>query len=228
MFLVVIVRLMRVLRTGDIANLPWKNGLGVSHVIAAEPANATDEALRWQVSTTGIKVDCPFSSLPGIDRNFTLLEGEGVELDCRDASGRVEVRHTVQAQFAPFEFRGDWTTRCRLLGGPVRVLNVMTRRGHVAAKLEFSHRSASRQSVQPSGETLIAIVLTGAMRVEPETSASVPGSARAIVLIENEALQLSAPEGERIECAPSGTEVCIALIRLQICGAPPLSGAPSA
>ena len=211
---------MLVLRTGDIASLPWKNGLGVSHVIAAEPANATYEALLWQVSTTAIEVDCPFSSLPGMDRHFTLLEGEGVELDCRDASGRVEVRHAVQAQFAPFEFRGDWTTHCRLLGGPVRVLNVMTRRGHVGAKLEFIHTSASWQIEQLSGATLIAIVLKGAMRVEPGTAASGPDPGRGIVLNENEALRLSAPEGEQIDFSPSGAEFCVALIRLQIGGAP--------
>ena len=126
---------MLVLRTGDFASLPWKNGLGVSRVIASQPPAAGYEAVNWQVGTTDIGFDCPFSSLPGMDRQFMLLTGKGVELHCVDPVAGVDVRKAVDTAFVPFAFRGDWQTTCRLLGDPVQVFNVMTRRGRATARI---------------------------------------------------------------------------------------------
>lgn len=131
---------------------PWKNGLGVSSVIAEDPPGAGFDGLRWQVSTTEIASDCPFSGLPGLDRLFLVLEGEGVELDSRDEAGQ-ERRSRVLRGAGPCAFRGDWTTHCRLLGGPVRVLNVITRRGAVEAALE----AGLRQAGAAPGETLVVL-----------------------------------------------------------------------
>lgn len=53
--------------------VPWKNGLGVSRVIATGPSQeAGYDSLHWQVSGTEIGADCPFSALPGLDRYFTV------------------------------------------------------------------------------------------------------------------------------------------------------------
>ena len=135
---------------------PWKNGLGVSRTIADFPPGAGFDSVEWQVGSTDIGADCPFSDLPGLDRQFMVIEGAGVELTCVDETGKSMVNR-VDTLLAPFPFRGDWRTTCRLLGGPVKVFNVMTRRGKCKARVEIA---SGLDSAYPSpGETLLAVTL---------------------------------------------------------------------
>jgi environmental stress-induced protein Ves len=115
---------------------PWKNGLGISYTIADFPHGADFDTVDWQVGHTDIGVDCPFSNLAGMDRLFMVIEGKGVDLTCLDEAGVTSVNRIERLQ-APFAFRGDSTTRCRLIDGPVKVFNVMTRRGRFVAKAEI-------------------------------------------------------------------------------------------
>lgn len=132
---------------------PWKNGLGESLVIADDRLDAGFDALRWQVSATGIAADCPFSALPGLDRLFVVLEGAGAELSSVRDDGIASTTRVVLGM-APHAFRGDWTTLCRLLGGPVRVLNVIARRGVVQASLR---REAGAAVEGRDGERVVAV-----------------------------------------------------------------------
>ena len=135
---------------------PWKNGLGVSYTIADFPPDAGFDAVAWQVGHTDIGVDCPFSNLPGLDRQFMVIEGAGVELSCTDENGTTSV-HRVEPMRGPFAFRGDWLTTCRLLDGPVKVFNVMTRRGrHAATVAVVSGLEGARPA---AAETVIAVEL---------------------------------------------------------------------
>ena len=134
----------------------WKNGLGVSYTIADFPHGAGFDTVSWQVGSTEIGVDCPFSNLPGLDRQFMVIEGAGVELICVDESGQKTVNR-IDRHNVPFPFRGDWLTTCRLLDGPVKVFNVMTRRGKFSATVEFvSGLDSVRES---AGETQLAVEL---------------------------------------------------------------------
>jgi len=138
--------------------VPWKNGLGTSYTIADFPRGAGFDTVDWQVGHTDIGVDCPFSLLADMDRLFMVIEGKGVELTCVDEAGRKTVNR-VGPLGAPFAFRGDWTTSCRLLDGPVKVFNVMTRRGKFGAKVEIV---AGLDTVRVnSGETVLATELPG-------------------------------------------------------------------
>lgn len=132
---------------------PWKNGLGVSRVIADDPVGAGFDALGWQVSATEIAADCPFSALPGLDRLFVVIGGAGVELSSLDERGERKVA-VVRPGEAPHAFRGDWVTQCRLLAGPVRVLNVIARRGAFEAALRCE---ASGRVDAALGEIVVAI-----------------------------------------------------------------------
>jgi uncharacterized protein len=132
---------------------PWKNGLGVSYTIADSPHGAGFDVVDWQVGHTDIAVDCPFSNLPGVDRLFMVIEGKGVELTCMDEAGRTTVNR-VEALQAPIAFRGEWPTTCRLLDGPVKVFNVMTRRGRFSARMDLVQ---GLEGMQKSGdETVLA------------------------------------------------------------------------
>ncbi len=134
---------------------PWKNGLGVSRIVAETPRGAGFDALAWQVSSTEIGADCPFSSLPGLDRQFTVISGAGVELSCAEPG----IVQRIAMPYAPYAFRGDWRTHCRLLGGPVRVFNVMTRRGACSARIESVPADGVNTLRKAAGETLVAVEL---------------------------------------------------------------------
>lgn len=134
--------------------MPWKNGLGVSQVIASDPPGASYDALAWQVAVTQITADSPFSSLSGLDRIFMVFEGAGVELKSIDEHGATRTHPVLPLR--PYAFRGDWRTDCRLLDGPVKVFNVIARRGKASATLELL---AGGVLEKPAGRTLVAVDL---------------------------------------------------------------------
>jgi environmental stress-induced protein Ves len=141
--------------------LPWKNGLGVSRIVAASPDGADYDTLRWQVGTTRIEASCPFSSLPGLDRQFIVLQGDGVELSCLDTAGGSAVRGTIDPGSEPFAFRGDWQTDCRLRDSAVQVFNVVTRRGLAQARVGRLSLRAPVEVDKPRGELLLVFVAEG-------------------------------------------------------------------
>lgn len=178
---------MRVIYSANCTKLPWKNGLGVSSVIASAPPGAGYDAVDWQVGTTEFGTDCPFSSLPGMDRQFMLLSGSGVELHCIDLIEGVDIRRAVDAPFVPFAFRGDWQTTCRMLGGPVKVFNVMTRRDKTAAKISLPRWTGQLFCEQGAGETVLAVMLAGIGQLVGDSVPLLPG----------DSVLLDAPGGDR-------------------------------
>ncbi|MDX3878444.1 MAG: HutD family protein, partial [Achromobacter sp.] len=100
---------------------PWKNGGGSTRTLAA------DGEARWRVSIADIDRGGPYSLFPGYERVSVVLSGQGVEL--RGEGPAVMLRPGEPAAFA-----GDAAYGCRLLGGPVRVLNLFLRRGAARAE----------------------------------------------------------------------------------------------
>lgn len=113
-------------RAGDVAPVRWRNGGGLTRELLAWP-RADDWILR--VSVADIVADGPFSSYPGVDRWFAVLEGEGVELSGTDGSVRLRPGDAIH------RFRGEAAPACRLLGGATRDVNVMVRRDAATAKV---------------------------------------------------------------------------------------------
>jgi uncharacterized protein len=120
---------MRIIRKGEFREGRWRNGLGVSWDIASEPEGAED--FGWRFAIARIDRDVPFSIYPGVDRIFTLIEGEGLDLDFEGrpplAAGR---------RFVPHPYPCDVPTLCRLRNGPCRALNLFTRRTAWSATAE--------------------------------------------------------------------------------------------
>jgi environmental stress-induced protein Ves len=108
----------------------WLNGMGVSWDIAAEPPNASASDFGWRFAIARIDADVPFSRYTGVDRVFTLIDGEGLDLDVAGL-GRI----AVHERFVPHAFPGDADTACTLKGGPCRALNLFLRRGRWRAEI---------------------------------------------------------------------------------------------
>lgn len=113
----------------------WKNGGGLTRELltwtAVPIAHAQEDPSHWdvRVSVADIERDGPFSSFPGIDRGFAVLQGAGVVLSMPSPQGA-----TAQDDVAigpageALLFGGDLRVGCQLRGGPTRDLNFMVRR----------------------------------------------------------------------------------------------------
>ncbi len=118
---------IRHLRAGDRRAVPWKNGGGVTHEIAAFPPGARLDTFDWRISMATVERAGPFSTFEGVDRTLTLLVGS-LSLQYPEAE-----LVALDERSDPFSFDGG--TAC--FGAPSRVvatdLNVMVRRGWAKA-----------------------------------------------------------------------------------------------
>lgn len=107
----------------DCASLPvsrWRNGGGETREIISFPPGKAD--FDWRASIATLARDGDFSLFPGIDRIITLLDGDGVAL-----YGDGQLRQQLQPN-QPFAFTGEEPIAARLLAGPSRDFNLMSRR----------------------------------------------------------------------------------------------------
>ncbi|WP_457092356.1 HutD/Ves family protein [Microvirga sp. P5_D2] len=139
---------LRVIRNGDLVRVPWKNGGGTTAEVASFPEGSTLDTFGWRISMADVASDGPFSNFPEIDRTLILVEGAGIEIEAAGASHRLDPGSPL------LSFPGDVPTQARLLSGPIRDLNVMTRRGR------FGHRTALIQAgaITPSENSHAAFI----------------------------------------------------------------------
>ena len=117
---------MRVQRFSEHRAMPWANGKGTSYEIAS---NRDDEdRWSWRLAIAPVVVDGQFSSLPGVDRELVVIEGNGMVLDVDGKSVECMPSQVVR-------FFGDSTTFARLVDGPVVDLGLMTVRGSIAGSM---------------------------------------------------------------------------------------------
>jgi len=136
-----------ILRATTRKAVPWKNGGGVTSEIAAFPTGSSIENFGWRISTALVEAAGPFSIFEGVDRILTVLEGK---LSLRFAADGTEVILDCGQTLA---FAGDVAVEGVPLGGPVRDLNVMVRRGMWEAEVTTDRPHFNGY------ETLIAIAV---------------------------------------------------------------------
>lgn len=148
--------MMRVIRRGDLAWTPWKNGGGMMADLAVSPAGADFDRADWRVSMAKVERDSVFSQFPGMDRGMMLIAGDSLELHMDNADPQV-----VRGLGAAVEFPGDGPTRGVPRHGPIENLNVMVRRGITQHRMiRWTCEGASWLTV-PAGGTTIAYVQHG-------------------------------------------------------------------
>ena len=175
---------MRILRAAGHKRMPWKNGKGETVEIAVFPPGADVDSFDWRISTATVAEDGAFSVFEGIDRTLSILTGEGMELS---VEGRAPV--LLDQLSVSHAFPGDAPTTARLTGGAITDLNVMTRRGSFAHRVD---RIAGQKEVTigtRSGQTVV--IVTGDAKLGNEPL----GAMDAILLDQGEgALSLSLAE----------------------------------
>ncbi len=137
------------LRAADRVAAPWRNGGGVTREVIARPVGADLASFDWRVSIADVASDGPFSVFPGIDRLMAVLSGPGLRLEVEGAASV-----TVRPGDAPAAFSGDAKTAGFLIDGPIRDLNVMTRRGVASARMRRLEITGA-QEIALAGATLL-------------------------------------------------------------------------
>lgn len=143
----------QLLRAADRRAVPWKNGGGVTREVAAGPPGSDLASFDWRVSIAHLEMAGPFSLFPGIERRLAVLEGQ-LELT---VDGRPPLILTSES--APLVFSGETPASGSPLGARVTDLNVMTRIGCCAARLE--RRGAAIAPARVAGHTALLLALTG-------------------------------------------------------------------
>ncbi|MCK9537789.1 HutD family protein [Dokdonella sp.] len=114
---------MRLIPANACRRQRWKNDGGWTTEIARSAAGDGEAGeFLWRVSIAEIETDGPFSLFPGVTRDLLLLGGNGIELTIGEAEPMPLTR-----RFARAHFDGALPVQCRLIDGPTRDFNVMTR-----------------------------------------------------------------------------------------------------
>ncbi len=127
---------------------PWKNGGGITRLIAIHPEGAGDEDFIWRISAAEVSAPGPFSIWEGVDRILMLTEGGPMRLLRTDTGAE-----TVLASGARLYFAGETPYAAELPAGPARDFNLMLRRRQAHGCVDL--RSGAHQLPLRPGETLL-------------------------------------------------------------------------
>src|ERR1035437_4369149 len=151
----------------DVPLVPWRNGGGVTRVLAAWPDG--DDWL-WRMSVAEVTQDGPFSRFDGVQRWFAVLSGAGVRLHMPDGT------QDLSADSAPVCFDGALPVECRLRDGATQDFNLMLRRERASGCMR---RVSGASSVILSTTQIVAAYPVGTpasvrfddeiMSLEPDT-----------------------------------------------------------
>ena len=117
---------MRVQRFSEHLAMPWANGKGASYEISSD-RDASNQ-WSWRVAIAPVVVDGPFSSLPGIDRQLVVVEGNGMVLEVDGKTVECLPSQVVA-------FSGDADAYARLIDGPAVDVGLMTTRDVIVGSL---------------------------------------------------------------------------------------------
>ena len=170
---------MKVLPSQYFTKGRWRNGMGTSWEIATDPEGSGDAGFRWRMALAQIDGSVPFSHYENIDRIFTLIKGDGLDLTLE---GRPKLQ--IADCFVPHAFPGDVKTDCNLHGGPCVALNLFFDRLKFTASAQVF--KLSKPSSFVATDTIIAFALRGSFEL---SSGSIMKCHDAVLLHDNEKME---------------------------------------
>lgn len=136
--------MIRHLTAADFRPMPWANGKGVTVELARADG---PEGMLWRLSRASVTENGPFSILPKIERNLTILTGPGFDLTGNGIA--------LQARpFAPVAFPGDVPVTATGVIAPSDDFNVMTARGLPRPEVRVI---ATKETLTPPENTVLAV-----------------------------------------------------------------------
>lgn len=147
-----------------IAPQRWRNGGGATRELWVWPSEG--QAWQCRISVADIDADGPFSSFPGIERWFAVVEGDGVVLALPGE------RRLLDPSSGPIRFDGADAPGCSLQGGPTRDLNLMVRRDAGHGGLEQALEATEWISAAPVRALFTTVALT--LQIDDADAARLP------------------------------------------------------
>jgi len=120
----------RVIPANEYRRERWRNGLGWTREIHAQPAADGNAPWDWRLSIAEIEDDAAFSIFPGIERELVLLAGNGLRLRFGDGECR-----ELLPPHQRLRFDGEREVFGELVDGPTQDFNLMWRRDAIDARL---------------------------------------------------------------------------------------------
>lgn len=173
---------IRHLTPKDYRTKPWKNGKGQTQDILLLPEDADHSNFDVRFALSPIVETGPFSSFPGADRVITLVEGHALELAFEDSATCLNIHdsHGFDTGLAPMGTPVD---------GPVRVINVMARRGVWDIKV---CTVVSRQGISCSpADLLFFFAIAGNAAVESQGTETLLSQAESAVVSNTDSVTLA-------------------------------------
>jgi environmental stress-induced protein Ves len=136
-----------VVSSTDLVATRWPNGKGVTRDVFGR--TMPDGKIDWLISIADLIGDAEFSYFEGIDRVFTLLEGDGIEL----VLGRAPPLKC--RPFVPVLFSGEIPARCCVPAGAGRTFNVFFRKS--GPQIRVSAAMLPGRAVVGLGRNLLAV-----------------------------------------------------------------------
>ena len=153
----------RVVPANEYRRERWRNGLGWTREIHAQPA-ASGDGWDWRLSIAEIDQDAVFSTFPGVERELVLLAGNGLRLRFED--GEVNELHPPHDRMA---FAGDRGVAGELLDGPTRDFNLMWQRDAIDAQLWHRPLVGPMVIFAEPGTTWVVHLIAGQARFADES-----------------------------------------------------------
>lgn len=146
---------MDILYVRDMPESAWKNGGGLTRVLAAHPCALKQ---HWRISLATITRDGPYSSFVGLMRHQTIVSGAGLAL-CGDADQIDLSKRQGRA------FSGDLALMARLKAGPVTALNVIWDEDQFSADVQLIHSDPVLPATKEGGQS-VCFGMTGPFKAD--------------------------------------------------------------
>lgn len=190
----------RRLHPGLYADVPWRNGGGMTREIALRKSAGDPSHSLWRLSLAQVAQSGPYSEFPGQMRAQALLAGEGLRLNFADAR-LIELTQRLK----PVVFEGVPAPSAELIEGPVQVANLIWDPVAVQAQLLTRPLVGAMVLFLPPQTTWVIYLLAGQAELRLGERSELLGQEEGVVLDSDQ------PQAERAVLSGGGEVILVKL-----------------